>query len=264
MSLPYPAQANGSTTRKQEVGALVIGGDHLGLAIARSLGRRKIPVVILDDQHPISYYSRFTHRVVRAKDLRDPAKTVDAVLEAGHRHGLRDWVLFPTRDETVMAFALHRERLQEFFRVTTPKWETTRQAWDKTNTYKLAESLGIPAPRTWSVQSSAELPNLYPCLPLAVKPAIKENFFMRPAPKHGARKLPKNCTNCSTPRFRTYPQPKYSYRRSYPATGTVNYPIAFSSRTAMRIAALSPGACGNIPANLGVLLLMLRPMTFLK
>jgi len=177
MSLPYPAQANGSTTRNQEVGALVIGGDHLGLAIARSLGRRKIPVVILDDQHPISYYSRFTHKVVRAKDLRDPAKTVDAVLETGHRHGLQDWVLFPTRDETVMAFALHRERLQEFFRVTTPKWETTRQAWDKTNTYKLAESLGIPAPRTWSVQSSAELPNLYPCLPLAVKPAIKENFF---------------------------------------------------------------------------------------
>jgi predicted ATP-grasp superfamily ATP-dependent carboligase len=166
-----------TSKRRQNVGALVVGGDHLGLAIARSLGRRNIPVVIVDDQHPISYYSRFTKKVVRAKDLRDPAKTVDTILEIGHRLDLRDWVLYPTRDETVMAFSLYRDRLQEFFRVTTPKWETTRQAWDKTNTYKLAETLGIPAPRTWSVQSSEELPALYSHLPLAVKPAIKENFF---------------------------------------------------------------------------------------
>jgi D-aspartate ligase len=172
-----PAQMNTSTTREQNVGALVVGGDHLGLAIARSLGRRNIPVVIVDDQHPISYYSRFTKKVIRVKDLRDPVKTVDSILEIGHRLGLRDWVLYPTRDETVMAFSLYRDRLQEFFRVTTPKWETTRQAWDKTNTYKLAETLGIPAPRTWSVQSPEELAQFYSRLPLAVKPAIKENFF---------------------------------------------------------------------------------------
>ena len=175
MSSSLPAQGN--TSRKQDVGALVVGGDHLGLAIARSLGRRNIPVVIVDDQHPISRYSRFATKVVQVKDLRDPAKTVDSILEIGHRLGLRDWVLFPTRDETVMAFSLHRDRLQEFFRVTTPKWETTRQAWDKANTYKLAETLGIPAPRTWSVESPAELAGLYSRLPLAVKPAIKENFF---------------------------------------------------------------------------------------
>ena len=177
MSLSPPAQMNTSTTRKQNVGALVVGGDHLGLAIARSLGRRNIPVVIVDDQHPIAYYSRFAKKVVRVKDLRDPVKTVDSILEIGQRLDLRDWVLYPTRDETVMAFSLYRDRLQEFFRVTTPKWETTRQAWDKTNTYKLAETLGIPAPRTWSVQSIEELPTLYSRLPLAVKPAIKENFF---------------------------------------------------------------------------------------
>jgi D-aspartate ligase len=163
--------------RRQDVGALVIGGDHPGLAIVRSLGRRNIPVYVLDDLHSISAYSRYTTRVVRVKDLRDPQKTVDSVLEIGHRYGLRGWVLFPTRDETVMAFSIHRERLAEFFRVTTPEWETARQAWDKANTYRLAEQLGIPAPRTWTVQSLNELSALYPRLPLAIKPAIKENFF---------------------------------------------------------------------------------------
>jgi predicted ATP-grasp superfamily ATP-dependent carboligase len=115
--------------------------------------------------------------VVRAKNLRDPHKTVESVLEAGQRFNLRDWVLFPTRDETVMAFALYRDRLADFFRVTTPPWNTTRQAWDKANTYKLAEQLGIPAPRTWVVESARELPSLYSYLPLAIKPAVKEHFF---------------------------------------------------------------------------------------
>jgi D-aspartate ligase len=161
----------------EDIGALVIGGDHPGLAIARSLGKRGIPVYILEDQLSISSCSRYVTRVLRAKNLRDPQKTVDAVLEAGHRHGLRDWVLFPTRDETVMAFSLYRELLAEFFRVTTPAWDTTRWAWDKRNTYWLAEHLGIPAPRTRTLQSLEDLPSLYSQLPLAIKPAIKENFF---------------------------------------------------------------------------------------
>jgi len=166
-----------SKTRQQDVGALVVGGDHPGLAIARSLGRRHIPVILLEDKHCISVYSRYATRVVRVKDLLDPQQTVDSVLEVGRRLGLRDWVLFPTRDETVMAFSLHRQRLAEFFRVTSPDWESTRQMWDKNNTYKLAEQLGIPAPRTWTVHSREELSSLYSNLPLAIKPAIKENFF---------------------------------------------------------------------------------------
>jgi predicted ATP-grasp superfamily ATP-dependent carboligase len=171
------AQAMARPRLTEGIGALVIGGDHPGLAIARSLGKRGIPVYILEDQLSISSYSRYVSRVLRAKDLRNAQKTVDSVLEAGHRHGLRDWVLFPTRDETVMAFSLHRERLTEFFRVTTPVWDTTRWAWDKRNTYWLAEHLGIPAPRTRTLQSLDELPSLYSQLPLAIKPAIKENFF---------------------------------------------------------------------------------------
>jgi len=166
-----------SPRRREGVGALVIGGDHPGLAIARSLGSRGIPVYVLEDQHCISSYSRYVSRVIHVPDLRNETKTVESVLEVGKRYGLRDWVLFPTRDETVMAFSLHRDRLSEFFRVTTPGWETTRWAWDKNNSYKLAEQLGIPSPRTWNVQSADELPSLYSKLPLAIKPAIKENFF---------------------------------------------------------------------------------------
>jgi D-aspartate ligase len=161
----------------EQVGAVVIGGEHPGLGIARSLGRRGIPICIIDDQHSISQFSRYATRVVRVKDLRDENNTVDNVMEIGHRYGLKGWVLFPTRDETVAAFSRHRERLAEFFRVTTPAWETVRWAWDKKNTYDRAAELGIPVPRTYNVMTEEGLAGLYNRLPLAIKPAVKENFF---------------------------------------------------------------------------------------
>jgi D-aspartate ligase len=161
----------------QQVGAIVIGGEHPGLGIARSLGRRGIPVCVIDDQHSVSQFSKYVARTVRVKDLRDEHKTVENVIEVGQRFGLEGWVLFPTRDETVAAFSRHRDRLAEFFRVTTACWDTVRWAWDKKNTNVKARELGIPIPHTYNPRTEAELVELYSKLPLAIKPAVKENFF---------------------------------------------------------------------------------------
>jgi len=155
----------------------VIGGDHPGLGIARSLGRRGIPVHILDDQFSISRFSKYATHVTRVKNLRDERKTIDAVMDVGRRFKLQDWVLFPTRDETVAAFSRHRDELSSIFRVTTPAWNTVQWAWNKKNTYELAAQLDIPCPATFNPRSVAELAPLYARLPLAIKPAVKENFF---------------------------------------------------------------------------------------
>jgi len=163
--------------KTKQVGAIVVGGEHPGLGIARSLGRRGIPIIVIDDQHSVSQFSKYVTRVVRVKDLRDEQKTVDSVIEVGQRYGLNVWVLYPTRDETVAAFSRHRDRLAEFFRVTTAGWDTVRWAWDKKNTYDRALELGIPVPHTYSPRTEADLVELYSHLPLAIKPAVKENFF---------------------------------------------------------------------------------------
>jgi predicted ATP-grasp superfamily ATP-dependent carboligase len=156
---------------------VVVGGDHPGLAVARSLGRRGIPVYIIEDQRCISSWSKYVKRVVRVENILDERKTVDAVLEVGRRYNLRGWVLYPTRDETVAAFSRYRAELADFFRVTTGEWESVQWAWDKNKTYELAETLGIPCPKTFNPKDAGELPSLYSRLPLAIKPAIKENFF---------------------------------------------------------------------------------------
>jgi D-aspartate ligase len=162
---------------RKQVGAIVVGGEHPGLGIARSLGSRGVPICIIDDQHSVSQFSKYVDRVVRVKDLRNEQNTIEGILEIGQRYGLRGWVLFPTRDETVAAFSRYRDRLAGFFRVSTAPWDTVRWAWDKTNTYNLAAELGIPVPRTYNPRTEKELSELYSRLPLAIKPAVKENFF---------------------------------------------------------------------------------------
>ena len=164
-------------TEAKGPGAVVVGGEHPGLGVARSLGRRGIPVFVIDDQRSVSSFSKYVTQFVRVKDLRDERRAVDAVLEIGRRYNLENWVLFPTRDETVAAFSRYRDELSKVFRVTTPEWETTRWAWDKKNTYDLATQLGIPCPQTFNPRSEEELEPLYSRLPLAIKPAVKENFF---------------------------------------------------------------------------------------
>jgi D-aspartate ligase len=165
------------------IGAVVVGGEHPGLGIARSLGRRGIPICVIDDQFSVSQFSKYATHTVRVSDLRNEARTVDSLLRVGQRYGLEGWVLFPTRDETVAAVSRNRARLAEFFRVTTPHWDTVRWAWNKTNSYIRAQQLGIPVPTTYSPRTESELDALCVRLPLALKPAIKENFFYKTGAK---------------------------------------------------------------------------------
>jgi D-aspartate ligase len=158
-------------------GALVVGGDYQGLGIVRSLGRRGVPVCVVDDEHSISRFSRHVTHWVAADDLRDESRTVDTLLETGRRLNLGGWVLYPTRDETVAAISRHRELLSEVFRVPTPPWSVIEYAWDKRRTHALARALGIPSPRTWLLRDSSELDDFDGEPPLVVKPAIKPRFL---------------------------------------------------------------------------------------
>jgi D-aspartate ligase len=159
-------------------GAVVVGGDYQGLGIVRSLGRQGIPVCVVDDERSIAGFSHYSTHFVRVPDLRDEQAAVHSLLDLGERLGLQGWVLYPTRDELVAAFSRFRSDLGKVFRVPTPEWESVQWAWDKRNTYRLAEELRIPTPRTYyveRVEQLAELDDVAP--PFAVKPAIKEHFI---------------------------------------------------------------------------------------
>jgi len=177
VATPHHLSRSGAYAANSTVGAVVVGGDYQGLGIVRSLGRQNIPVCVIDDEHSIARYSRYTTHTVTVRELRDERRTVETVLEIGQRLNLLGWVLYPTREETVAAFARYRSLLSPFFRVPTPEWDTTEWCWDKRKTYSLANELGIPTPRTWYPQSADELEQITGDPPYAVKPAIKEHFI---------------------------------------------------------------------------------------
>ncbi len=162
---------------QQKIGALVIGGDFHGLAIVRSLGRRGIPVCVVDNEHSIARFSRYTTHYIKVPGLREEQETVDSLLEVAKRLNLRGWVLYATRDEHVAALSRHRAELSEWFRMPTPDWEVVKWAWNKWNTYQLAEKLGLSIPKTYCPRSVAELNAMDIQFPVGVKPAVKEDFF---------------------------------------------------------------------------------------
>ncbi len=157
--------------------AVVVGGDYQGLGIVRSLGRRGVRVVVLDDEPSISRASRYTSRFERVPELRDAEQTKQILIDTCTRLGLQGSVLYPTREETVATIAAHRTELAEYFRLPTPAWEAVQPAWDKRETYQRAERLGIPIPRCWFPASAADLDEIDLSSPVILKPAIKENFF---------------------------------------------------------------------------------------
>ena len=154
-------------------GAVVIGGDYL----VRSLGRRGVDVVVLDDERSISRHSRYATDSYHFHELRTDVQTVEALHAAAERRDLEGWVVYPTREETVAALSRHRATLREYFRIPTPDWSVTKWAWDKRNTYARAAELGIPTPRTWRVSTEADLDGVDGEPPYVIKPAMKEHFF---------------------------------------------------------------------------------------
>jgi predicted ATP-grasp superfamily ATP-dependent carboligase len=159
------------------VGAVVIGGDYQGLGIVRSLGRRGVPVCVIDDEASIARASRFARDHIRVPGLRTEQALLDALALARDRFGLSGWVLYPTREENVAGIAANRDALQRDFRVPTPGLASIRHAWDKRESYGLAERLSIPVPRTWFPGSEEELAAIEVDGPVVLKPAIKEHFF---------------------------------------------------------------------------------------
>jgi D-aspartate ligase len=131
---------------------------------------------VIDDEPSIAKYSRYVSRAVRVADLRDEEQTVSALLDVGRRLDLDGWVLYPTRDETVVACARHRDALAEQFRVSVPPWESTRWASDKRLTYRLAAEVGVPAPHSTGLADRTHAEGEFP---LVIKPAFKSPFIYK-------------------------------------------------------------------------------------
>jgi D-aspartate ligase len=135
-----------------------------------------VPVCVAregDDR--LSALSRYARRRFPWPD-EDPPAQVDYLLGLAQREGLRGWVLIPSGDETAALIARHHDKLSESFALTVPPWEVLRLAYDKRETYELAERVGVEVPWTLWPAGRADLEAADIDYPVILKPAVKERL----------------------------------------------------------------------------------------
>jgi predicted ATP-grasp superfamily ATP-dependent carboligase len=154
-------------------GAVILGGAHGSLEIARSLGRRGIPVWLITADNPLPGLSRYVERSLSWPGPRSDG-AVRFLIELAHRHGLDDWVLFAGSDEDLKFIAQNHAALGAAFTLTTPSWNTVRGACDKRHMNARAATLGIAQPRSHYPQHRDELSDLDIPFPVILKPTVRE------------------------------------------------------------------------------------------
>jgi D-aspartate ligase len=151
---------------------LVLGGTHGALEIARSLGRRGIPVWLITSDNPLATVSRYVQQ-----DFTWPGPLCDDALayltELAARHDLAGWVLFAGGDMEVQFIAQHHAALESIFALTTPGWEVIRQAIDKRSMNMRAEELGLAYPQSRYPRTRDDLSKLDIQFPCVIKPTIR-------------------------------------------------------------------------------------------
>ncbi len=190
-----------------KIGALVIGGDHPGVAVDRCLGRRGIPVFVLEDQQSISTASKYVNKVVRVPDILDRKSHRQFHVGSGPQirtEGLGS--CFHTRDEACLRF---------FQGACAPGGILSRHHSGLGN-----RSLGLgqeqhlqagrrnrnPLPGNLDCKKRAR--SCLPCIPGSrwpSNPRSRKISFTPPALRHGALEHPRSCRPSSSRPTRQFP-----------------------------------------------------------
>ena len=155
--------------------ALILGGAHGALVIARSLARRGIPVDIVAN-HALPLFSRhIRHRF----SCNEGAHALPELLALAQREGLAGAVLFAGGDAEVRFIAENHAALAGVFRLTTPAWVSLQHLFDKRLMHEHAAALGLAVPRAWAPRDRADLETLPVRFPLVLKPTVRtiDNAF---------------------------------------------------------------------------------------
>jgi len=142
---------------------------YTGLGVARSLGEHGVPVIGLTASRGV--YGNFTSyaKVRLSPDSRhQPEELLVYLLELGKRLGRR-CVVFPTRDDDVVFLDRFRAELEPYFALVIPAAPALQTCLDKWLTYRAAARAGVASPKSWLVETEAQLEEVaaavaYPCV----------------------------------------------------------------------------------------------------
>jgi D-aspartate ligase len=152
--------------------AVLLGGSHGALALARSLRRAGVEVWLVTDDTSAVCFSHALRRVVRWSGA-NAADAVDRLEDIARAHGLHDSILLAAADPEVRLVAQARARLSRLFTVLSSDWESLRWGCDKALAYQRAAELGLGVPRVYDRGSLADPMGAQVQYPLVLKPTMR-------------------------------------------------------------------------------------------
>jgi len=154
---------------------LLLDGGIVSLAVARSLGNKGIPVYTLNIPENHGRFSKYSTRIqFTGESIEDWVQWLTS--EALDQ--VRGAVIFPCSDKTIEMVSRYRMQLADYYILPESNDTLMLAMLDKAETSKIADKIGVPAPKTWSINSEQELEGImsslpYPC---ALKPRFSHEF----------------------------------------------------------------------------------------
>lgn len=157
--------------------AIVFHGNDNALSIVRGLGRRAIPVYVLNEPISDVQYSRYARRLPISTELPFQQAAIE-FLTGSESDVYAGAVLLAASDDALQAIAQHRGELEHKFRLDLSNPVAQQQMLDKLATYHIADAAGVPTPRYWQATSLTDLDACRDELvfPLIVKPVLSHLF----------------------------------------------------------------------------------------
>lgn len=154
---------------------LLLDGGIVSLSVARSLGRKGIPVYSLNIPQNHSRYSKYSDRIqFTGENIEDWVQW----LTSKALHQIPRAVIFPCSDYTIEMVSRYRAQLADHYILPETNDSLMLAMLDKAETYIIADKIGIPVPKTWLINSEGDLEDIISSLsfPCALKPRFSHEF----------------------------------------------------------------------------------------
>ena len=173
MTAQHGATSSAATIDRSVLpGVVLLGGAHNALALARSFGRKGVPVMLVSNDHPLPTYSRYIDRNFDWPGAAAPGAAAWLTAFA-EQHDLQRWLLLPCADNEVKLVAENHDLLLAHFQIIGKPWQDLQHLCNKQLLVHAAGTAGISIPQSYPVESAADAARIDVTFPVILKPAMR-------------------------------------------------------------------------------------------
>lgn len=141
------------------------------VAVVRALGKKGHEVYTCDaDKIATGFFSKYVKKYfVHPDNIKFQDEYIQSVKDFVTRENIE--VILPIRDESTFVISKNREKLGNQIKIPIPDFSKIQKASDKAFTFKIAEEIGIPIPKTYFPEKLEDLEKVE-TFPVVLKPTF--------------------------------------------------------------------------------------------